>query len=52
MWIADKMREILFYKRTYEDSSQNALWHYTLEYFVRRYTELEKKPGTEFLNIS
>lgn len=36
-------QEILFYKRAYEDSSQNALWHYMLEYFVRRYTELVKK---------
>lgn len=35
-------REILFYKRAYEDISQNALWHYMLEYFVKRYTELAK----------
>ena len=40
----NKMKqEILFYKRAYEDSSQNALWHYMLEYFVRRYTELAKE---------
>lgn len=44
-------REILFYKRAYEDSSQNALWHYMLEYFVPRYTELVKeKPGTDLLD--
>ena len=36
-------QQILFYKRAYEDSSQNALWHYMLEYFVRRYTELAKE---------
>ncbi len=40
----NKMKqEILFYKRAYEDSSQNALWHYMLEYFVRRYTDLAKE---------
>ncbi len=44
-------QEILFYKRAYEDSSQNALWHYMLEYFVRRYTELAKeKLGTDLLD--
>ena len=44
-------QEILFYKRAYEDSSQNALWHYMLEYFVRRYTELVKeKLGTDVLD--
>lgn len=48
----NKMKqEILFYKRAYEDSSQNALWHYMLEYFVRRYTELAKeKLGVEILD--
>jgi len=44
-------REILFYKRAYEDSSQNALWRYMLEYFVRRYTELVKeKLGADLLD--
>lgn len=44
-------QEILFYKRAYEDSSQNALWHYMLEYFVRRYTELvNEKLGADFLD--
>ena len=48
----NKMKqEILFYKRAYEDSSQNALWRYMLEYFVRRYTELVKeKLGTDLLD--
>jgi len=48
----NKMKqEILFYKRAYEDSSQNALWHYMLEYFVRRYTELAKeKLGADLLD--
>ncbi len=48
----NKMKqEILFYKRAYEDVSQNALWHYMLEYFVRRYSELAKeKLGTEILD--
>ena len=40
----NKMKQnILFYKRAYEDTSQNALWHYMLEYFVKRYTELVKE---------
>ncbi len=44
-------RHIHFYKRAYEDSSQNALWHYMLEYFVKRYTELVKeKLDTENLD--
>ena len=44
-------QEILFYKRAYEDSSQNALWHYMVEYFTKRYTELAKeKLGTDILD--
>ena len=48
----NKMKqEILFYKQAYEDVSQNALWRYMLEYFVRRYTELAKeKLDTEILD--
>ena len=48
----NKMKqEILFYKRAYEDSSQNALWRYMLEYFVQRYTELAKeKLGVDLIN--
>lgn len=43
--------EIAVRKRAYEDSSQNALWHYMLEYFVRRYTDLVKeKLGTDLLD--
>ena len=48
----NKMKQqIFFYKRAYEDSSQNALWRYMLEYFVRRYTELAKeKLSTDILD--
>jgi len=35
----NRMRQdFIFYKRTYEDTSQNPLWQYMLEYFVDRYT--------------
>ena len=33
-------QDFIFYKRTYEDSSQNALWAYMLEYFVQRYEKI------------
>ena len=33
-------QDFLFYKRAYEDSSQNALWAYMLEYFVQRYEKI------------
>ncbi len=48
----NKMKsEILFYIRAYEDVSQNALWRYMLEYFVKRYTDLAKqKLGTDILD--
>ena len=48
----NKMKQqIFFYKRAYEDSSQNLLWRYMLEYFVRRYTELAKeKLSTDILD--
>lgn len=48
----NKMKqEILFYKRAYEDASQNALWRYMLEYFTARYTELAKeKLGADILD--
>ncbi len=39
-------QDILFYKRAYEDTSQNALWQYMLEYFVTAYSELAKKMTT------
>ncbi len=43
--------DIIFYKRAYEDSSQNALWKYMLEYFVKRYSDIAKeKLGTDILD--
>lgn len=43
-------QDFLFYKRTYEDSSQNALWAYMFEYFVQRYEKIAKeKLHTEVL---
>lgn len=43
--------DILFYRRAYEDASQNALWKYMHEYFVRRYTALAKeKLGADVLD--
>lgn len=52
---AEAMRQMkndmIFYKRAYEDPSQNALWKYMVEYFVKRYTELaEEKLGTNVLD--
>jgi len=50
-WMIKMKQQILFCKRAYEDFSQNALWDYMLEYFVRRYTELVKeKLGTDYLD--
>jgi len=45
----NKMRsDFIFYKRAYEDQSQNPMWAYMLEYFVERYTALAReKAGTE-----
>ncbi len=47
-----KMRSnYLFYKRAYEDNSQNPLWYYMLEYFVQRHeAEAKKKLGAEVLD--
>ncbi len=43
-------QEYLFYKRAYEDSSQNALWSYMLEYFTERYITLAMdRLGTDVL---
>ncbi|MCR4668799.1 MAG: TetR/AcrR family transcriptional regulator, partial [Clostridia bacterium] len=43
--------DLIFYKRAYEDSSQNALWKYMVEYFTKRYTDLAKqKLGTDTLD--
>lgn len=35
--------DYLFYKRAYEDNSQNPLWQYMHEYFVDRYSVEAKK---------
>ncbi len=43
--------EMLFYKRAYEDTSQNALWQYMLEYFVEKYTrQARAMSGREVLD--
>ena len=43
----NKMRsDFMFYKRAYEDTSQNPLWEYMLEYFVEQYAKRAK----DFLN--
>lgn len=36
-------KDIIFYKRAYEDNSQTPMWQYMLEYFVTRYTQLAIK---------
>ena len=37
----DRMKkDIIFYKRAYEDNSQTPIWQYMLEYFVNRYRQL------------
>lgn len=35
--------DILFFRRAYEDTSQNALWHYIYEHFVREYTNAARE---------
>ena len=43
--------DLLFYKRAYEDTSQNALWQYMLEYFVAKHVKLAKvMSGMEVLD--
>ena len=40
----NRMRnDFIFYKRAYEDTSQNPLWQYMLEYFVERYSNEVKR---------
>lgn len=40
--------EYFFYKRSYEDNSQNPMWSYMLEYFAGKYTEaVRQKTGKE-----
>ena len=48
----NKMRQdFIFYKRAYEDTSQNPLWQYMVEYFVKRYTQEAKAVlGTDTLD--
>ena len=41
-------KEVLFYRRAYEDLSQNALWKYMLEYFVEQHA----KKAEAILNTS
>ena len=35
--------DFIFYKRAYEDISQNALWEYMLEFFVNQYSKRAKE---------
>lgn len=35
--------DYLFYKRAFEDSSQNPLWQYIMEYFTDRYAQEAKR---------
>ena len=35
-------KDFIFYKRAYEDTSQNPLWQYMLEYFADRYAQAAK----------
>ncbi|MCR5160207.1 MAG: TetR family transcriptional regulator [Lachnospiraceae bacterium] len=44
-------KDYLFYKRANEDSSQNPLWQYMLEYYAGRYMEIAReKLGTDALD--
>jgi len=36
-------QEFMFYKRAYEDQSQNPMWAYILEYFVTKYSALAQE---------
>lgn len=45
-------KDFIFYKRAYEDTSQNPLWQYMLEYFADRYSrEAMRLLGTDSLDI-
>ena len=49
--ISSMKREYLFYKRAYEDKSQNELWMYMHGYFVDRYSEAARRIlGTDSLD--
>lgn len=44
-------KDLIIYKRAYEDTSQTPMWQYMLEYFVREFTRLAMlKLGTETLD--
>lgn len=44
-------KDFIFYKRAYEDTSQNPLWQYMLEYFDDRYSkEALQMLGTDSLD--
>lgn len=49
----NKMRsDFMFYKRAYEDISQNPLWEYMLEFFVERYSKRAKELlGRDMLDL-
>ena len=36
-------KDLIFYKRAYEDHSQTPMWQYMLEYFVEKYTQIAKE---------
>lgn len=38
--LAEMKKDLIFYKRAYEDNSQAPVWQYILEYFVNRYNQL------------
>ncbi len=45
-------REFIFYKRAYEDTSQNPLWQYMHEYFVDRYSqEVRRITGASTMDV-
>lgn len=48
----ERMRsDYLFYRRAFEDNSQNPFWKYLVEYFVKRYEEeAKKKLNTDILD--
>ncbi len=44
-------QDFIFYKRAYEDHSQNPMWAYMVDYFAERYSGLAKeKLGTDTLD--
>ena len=44
-------KDYIFYKRAFEDRSQNPLWEYMLEYYAGRYTDIARqKLNTDVLD--